>query len=272
MLLRFLRLRLLSVPMTRRGRRGVCVRRARALLVAGALLAAAAVPARADSITQAQADEILKELRQIRQLLEKLTTSPIPPVAAPRDDRVTLPSVRGYMLGRPDAPLTLVEFTDLQCPYCRKFHADTYDELMRNYIDTGKLRFVTRDLPLESLHPQAMRAALAARCAGEQGKFWELRQALALDATLSPESMTASAARLGLDVIALQKCVDERRFEADVRKDVAEAAAVGISGTPTFVVGRTSGDGLQGVKIVGAQPYATFDARLRKLLEAAPAH
>ena len=264
--------RLLSRRVFRADVRGGWARRWRAAAAIVTTLACATA-ARADTITSSQADEILKELRQIRQLLERQAAASPAPVAAPappRDDRVTLAAVSGYMVGRPDAPLTLVEFTDLQCPFCKKFHAETYDELKRNYIDTGKLRFVTRDLPLESMHPQAMRAALASRCAGEQGKFWELRRALVLEPSLSPESIAASAGKLGLDMRALQKCIDERRFEADIRKDVQEAESLGISGTPTFVVGRTSAGPMQGVKLVGAQPYAAFDAKLRQWLELSP--
>jgi protein-disulfide isomerase len=226
--------------------------------------------AQAPGITQTQADEILKELRQIRQLLERQQQAPAAPAAA-RDERVTLPAVKGYMLGKPDAPLTLVEFTDLQCPFCRRFHADTYEELKKNYIDTGKLRFVSRDLPLESIHPQAMPAALAARCGGEQGKFWEVRRALVLKPTLSPELISATAKELGLDMVAFDKCVAEKKFAADIRKDMQEAQAVGIGGTPTFVLGRTAAGEFQGTRLVGAQPYAAFDAKLRQLLEAAPA-
>jgi protein-disulfide isomerase len=84
---------------------------------------------------------------------------------------------REYSLGRSDAPLTLLEFTDYQCPYCRKFQAETWPLLKKNYIDTGKLRFIVRDLPL-SFHSSARPAAEAAHCAAEQGKFWEMHHAM----------------------------------------------------------------------------------------------
>src|SRR6266852_9091619 len=104
-----------------------------------------------------------------------------------------------YALGRPDAPVTLVEFGDFQCGFCKRFHSDAYGELKRNYIDTGKVRFVSRDLPLE-FHPYAMKAAEAARCAGDQQKYWELRDALYSNAAPPSEDVIKKAVEtLSLD-------------------------------------------------------------------------
>jgi Trk K+ transport system NAD-binding subunit len=128
-------------------------------------------------ITRQQAEDILKELRQIRQLLER------PPVAArgPQEEapaRAKISDLTGVsMLGSKNAPLTIVEFTDYQCPFCQRFHVTAFPELKKAYIDTGKVRFFSKDMPLD-FHPNAMRAAMAARCAGEQNKFWELRDTM----------------------------------------------------------------------------------------------
>ncbi len=104
------------------------------------------------------------------------------------------------MLGRPDAPLTMVEFTDLQCPFCNRFATQTFDQLKKDYIDTGKVRFISRDFPLD-FHPQAMPAARAARCAGDQGRFWEMRTTLVKNAgQLSPAYITQTASSLKLDM------------------------------------------------------------------------
>src|ERR1017187_2441884 len=121
-------------------------------------------------ITRQQADEILNELRQIRQLLEKQN----PKAAAPQPQEITRAklNLEGFaMLGSKDAPITMVEFTDYQCPFCQRFHLSTFSDLKKNYIDTGKVRFYSRDMPLD-FHPNALRAAQAARCGGEQGQFW----------------------------------------------------------------------------------------------------
>ena len=240
-------------------------------LVAAVILSLPAVPASAQAITETQAEEILRELRQIRQLLEGMSRPPAPAAPAPpAEERVPLPAVSGPALGRADAPLTLVEFTDLECPYCRQFHATTFPEIQRDYVDTGKLRFVSLDFPL-GFHPNAKRAAVATRCAGEQGRYWELRHALARKGdTLSPGAIVGHAAGLGLDMEAFQACLDSGRFEAALQKDLEAAAAAGVSGTPTFVIGRT-GSPEPGFKITGALPYAAFRERIERLLGQAAA-
>jgi protein-disulfide isomerase len=242
------------------------------LLSCAFLLAAAPAAAQAPPITQQQADEILKELRAIRELLQKMATQPAPqpaqvrPPSPPPDAPAKLAQVTGYILGRPDAPLTMVEFTDLQCPYCNRFTTQTFDALKKDWIDTGRLRFVSRDFPLD-FHPQAHRAARASRCAGEQGRFWELRSDLVRNAgRLSPDFITQSAAALQLDMTAFNACVESARFDADIAKDQQEGAAAGVEGTPTFIVGKTTPQGLDGIRIVGAQPYEVFDQKLKQLM------
>src|SRR3954470_12835273 len=120
---------------------------------------------------QQQNEEMIKELRAIRQLLERLTQPQPSAPAQPTSAKIV--DLKGYALGKPDAPLTMVEFTDLQCPFCRQFHVTSFEQLKKEYIDTGKLRYFSRDFPLESLHPFAMQAARAAKCAADEGKFWE---------------------------------------------------------------------------------------------------
>ena len=221
-----------------------------------------APPAAQTRTVQEQNEEMIKELRAIRQLLERLTQPQGP--AQPQVAKVS--NLGGYSLGRPDAPLTMVEFTDLQCPYCRQFATTTFDELKRNWIDTGRLRYVSRDFPLE-FHQQAMNAARAARCSGEQGKFWEMRWALMRNANLlSPAFISKTASDLKLDGPAFSACAASTKFDDAIQADMAEAAGVGVTGTPTFVVGRTTPSGLEGSVIVGALPYAKFDAKLRELL------
>jgi protein-disulfide isomerase len=224
-------------------------------------------------ITQEQAGAILQELRAIRQLLERdqRPAAVRPPAPAGRaDQKVSLAVAEAHELGRPDAPVTLVEFTDIECAFCRRFHISTFEQLKQQYVDTGKVRFVTRDLPLP-IHRNALRAAHAARCAGEQGKFWELRHVMIVNASrLGPEAVRSYAQDLSLDVARLEACVESGRHEAAIRADIAAAQAAGLTGTPSFVVGRTAQDGFEGVKIVGAQPYAVFEAKIRELLNTRP--
>ena len=215
------------------------------------------------AMTQQQInEEMLKELRAIRQLLERLTT---PQQRRPTTARVA--GLKGYALGRPDAPLTMVEFTDLQCPFCREYVAVTFEEIRKNWIDTGKLRYISRDFPLD-IHPQAMPAARAARCAGEQGKFWEMRLSLMRNASLlSPDYIARTAADLKVDAKAFAACAASTKYDAEINAEIEEGTQLGIEGTPTFVIGKTAADSVEGPVIVGALPYAAFDAKLKALTE-----
>jgi protein-disulfide isomerase len=172
------------------------------------------------------------------------------------------------VMGREDAPVTIIEFTDLQCPYCARHAARTFPLLKRDYVDTGKLRYASRDLPLP-FHSFALPAAVASRCAGEQGRFWEYRDALfAAQGTLGTEPYGRIAGELGLDVARLEACRSDGRQEAAVRADLALAAQYGIRSTPTFVIGRVVDGEFQGEVVSGAQPYEFFEAKLDALLAA----
>jgi len=217
-----------------------------------------------EGISHEQADAILKELRQIRALLEKSPASAARP--APAMERAKMKIGEGPFLGSADAPLTLVEFADYQCPYCRQFNLTTFEQLRKNYIETGKLRFVTRDLPLE-FHSNAQRAALAARCGGDQGEFWEMRDMLIANASsLAPASLVNYAESLHLDMARFQACMDSEKYKAEIQKDSELADSLSIGGTPSFILGKTTSEGVDGIKIVGAVPYGTFDASLKDLL------
>jgi protein-disulfide isomerase len=189
----------------------------------------------------------------------------------PVDDRSPLAPITtaGFSLGKRDAPLTMVEFTDLQCPFCAQFHGGVFERIKSDYIDTGKLLYITRDFPLETIHPVAMIAARAARCGAEQGRFWEMRhQILTNNSHLSADSLGTVARGLGLDEAAFTKCVaDAERFRGEIQKDIADGTAAGVTGTPSFVIGRNGGTQVtDGIRIVGAQPYSVFDARFKELL------
>ena len=235
-----------------------------ALLLGTAVLAQA--PAQSPPSTpmsqQQISEEMLKELRQIRQLLERLTQPQTPP--QPTTARLT--NLKGFALGRADAPLTMVEFTDLQCPFCRQYATVTFEQLRKDWIDTGRLRYISRDFPLD-FHPQAMSAARAARCAGDQGKFWEMRMSLMRNANLlSPDYINRTAADLKLEPKAFAGCIASTKFDLDIQADLQEGSRIGVNGTPTFVLGQTNPASLEGPVIVGAMPYAQFDAKLKELL------
>jgi protein-disulfide isomerase len=229
----------------------------------------------AKSWDEQKLEAILDELHQIRQLLAEQNkymtqraatqTPPSPPVM----EKVSLALGSGlYSMGSDTAPVTMMEFADFQCPYCRRFHTDSFVELKKNYIDTGKVRFISRDLPLE-FHSNAMSAALAVRCAGEQNKYWELRDSLIANSKdLGKESIAKYAQHAGLDMPGFTACVDTQKYKTQIEQDRKEANMLGFSGTPSFVIGKMRGDKLDGVKIVGALPYATFDSKINELLAA----
>ncbi len=215
-------------------------------------------------ITRQQADQILNELRQIRQLLERQQVK-APQAQEEQIIKAKLNLAGFAMLGSKEAPLTIVEFTDYQCPFCQRFHTTAFSDLKKNYIDTGKVRFYSRDLPLD-FHPNAMRAAQAARCANEQGQFWKLRDVMGANPNkLDLDSLVADAADLKMDVNAFRACVESEKYKNAVQTDVLEAMKIGASGTPTFVVGKSTADGVDGELVVGAQPYPMFDQKLKEL-------
>lgn len=173
---------------------------------------------------------------------------------------------QAYFLGKDDAPLTLVEFADYQCPYCRKFHIDILPELRKNYIDTGKLRFVAMDLPL-GRHENATRAAVSALCAGEQHKFWEMRDALIVHAdNLGEDAIVGYAQKLELDASQMRSCVTSPRYLPTIYRDIMQAEAAGIYATPSFVLGKTGKGEIVGFAIEGAPPYPQLDLILKRLL------
>lgn len=173
-------------------------------------------------------------------------------------------------LGSADAPLTIVEFTDLQCPYCARFASETFPALRARYIDTGKVRFTTRDLPMP-MHAYAVTAAVAARCAGEQGRYWEYREMLFRgQARLAQAPYESIARHFGLDVERFAACRADGKMEARVQDDLAVARANGISSTPTFVIGRMIDGEFRGDAISGAQPIEVYAQRIEALLGELP--
>src|SRR5260370_37773008 len=211
-------------------------------------------------------------MRNLRQLLEELKVQaqrgPMQG-AAQAKARINVDKA-WHALGRNDAPVTVVEFTDLQCPYCKRSHAETFQKIKEAYIDTGKVRFVSLDLPL-GIHPYAFKAAEAVRCAGAQGKFWELRNALlAKSVVLSEETIGASSEALGLEMTEFRTCLASERFKSEVDQDLATAAELQVRGTPTFLVARTTQQALEGTRISGAVPFSLLQGKIDEILKEAP--
>jgi len=216
-------------------------------------------------ITSTQAEAIMRELREIRALVQKAQTPPKPAVpAAPRI--VTVPLGNSPSLGQAAAPVVLIEFTDFECLFCKRAHNEVLSVLKKKYVDAGKVRLLSRNLPLP-FHPNAEPAALAALCAGEQGKYQAMRDHLFVNIeALSRDDFLRAAKELELDVPAFTACLDSKRFALQIARDKQDAAAAGITGTPSFVIGRASGDTVTGILMVGAKSAAVFEAEIDKLL------
>jgi protein-disulfide isomerase len=165
-------------------------------------------------------------------------------------------SQSAYALGPEDALITIVEFSDFQCPFCRRWHEEVYEPLLAAY--PGKIRMVYRHLPLTSIHPDAFSAAEAAMCAGEQEAFWQYHEKLFSSETLGSEVYTQYAQELSLDVTAFEACMTEHRYQEAIQTDSDFAINLGISSTPTFFI--------NGLAIVGAQPLDVFKQVIDKEL------
>ena len=163
-------------------------------------------------------------------------------------------------IGPVGAPVTMIEFGDYQCTYCKSWYDKVHTRLMADYA--GKLRFVYRDLPLSTIHPDAQSAAEAADCAGEQNDYWKYHDAL-FDAKygLGAQAYVQYATDLGLDVAAFNTCVSERRYQSEVEDDTNFGLSLGLTGTPSFFV--------NGLKVIGSQPYEVFKQIIDKELAAA---
>lgn len=171
-------------------------------------------------------------------------------------------------MGEDDAPLTLIEFTDYQCPYCSRHYTQTYSQIKENYVSTGKVKYVIRDYPL-SFHPHAQITAEATECADDQKKFWEMHDKIfATQANWSQtpdvkDLLKQYASELKLNTTTFNTCLDSGTHKAEVQKDLADGAASGVGGTPGFWL--VSKDG-KSQYINGAMPYATFQQAFDSML------
>jgi len=189
------------------------------------------------------------------------------PAGQPEKKQVVLPdelwneikSDAQMVLGVEGAKVTIVEFTDYQCPFCARYSEQTFSQLKTEYIDTGKVRYILRDLPL-GFHQNAKPAALAARCAGD--KYWEMHDKIFegqsdWESGDGEEEFKAYAGELGVE--GFDECFDENRFKKEIEDDAAMAGKVGATGTPSFFV--------NGKKIEGAQPFSVFKDLIEAELE-----
>lgn len=234
---------------------------------------AKAFAARLKSVGENQ-EALRSELREVHELLRRTAAaSGATPTLPPR--REIAVSVEGAPFkGDANAPVTLVEFTDYECGFCARHVRDTLPELEREYIAPGKLKYVFRNFPLESIHKKAFKAHEAAHCAGEQGKFWQMHDRLFANQTaLGPDQLVPHAEAVGLDVAIFQSCLNGGLQTATVRKDLAEGRQAGLTATPAFFLGRTNAGSttiLATTTIRGAKAYPAFKEAIDALLASKP--
>lgn len=172
-------------------------------------------------------------------------------------------------LGDADAPIVMIEFSDFECPFCKRFYDNTLPQIKENYIDTGKVKFVYRDFPLPFHNPMATKEAIASNCAREQGgdtKFFEYHDEI-FNRTesngngLNDADLRTIAQDVGLDMDEFNSCIQDDAQEQEVENDVEAARTTGVTGTPGFIIGRSTPDGnINGQLVIGAQPYTAFEA------------
>ena len=208
------------------------------------------------------------DIEEIISALEAKAPTPQPAQAPPRP---SAPSIIQVSLdddpfkGDPNAPVTVVEFSDFQCPFCKRFYDQTMQSLEIEYIDTGKVKLVFRDLPLDNLHPNARPVHIAAECADEQGKFWEYHDVLfenqaqwnRLSSADLSSQLNQYATSMDLNLESFDSCLSSKSVADEVQADYLHATQYGATGTPTFFIGNEK-DGF--IKLVGAQPFSAFQA------------
>ena len=195
--------------------------------------------------------------------LDKITNLPLPTNdASAEGDNVIVEEVSiddDPVLGNENAPVTMVEFSDFQCPFCGTFRRETFNKIKEEYIDTNKIKLIYRDFPLREIHPFAQKAAEAAECADEQGKFWEYHDILFENQQkLDDEDLKKYAADLKLDTSEFNDCLESGKMTEEVNKDYNEGSSYGIDGTPAFFI--------NGISLSGALPFESFKTIIDKEL------
>ena len=170
--------------------------------------------------------------------------------------------------GDKDAPVTIIEFSDYECPFCRRNYEQVYKKIDEEYVSNGKVRVVFRDFPL-GFHKLAIPAAVAANCAGEQGKYWEVHDFLFENPDKLDKTAVLNASdEIGLDKSKFEACINDKSKEAEITKDFQDGQKYGVRGTPSFFIGKTTESGeMKGVFVRGAQPYSVFKQHIDETLK-----
>ena len=211
-----------------------------------------------------------KDVQDLRKEVETLKAKSVAaPVQPPQElQEVTVSIDDDPLKGKADAPITIIEFSDYQCPFCGRFVKNTFPDIAKKYIDGGKVKYVFRDFPLE-FHKQAPKASEAANCAGDKGKYWEMHDKLFDNqSTLTVDKLKQYAADIGLDTESFNACIDSGKHADEINKDLEDGKKATVSGTPTFFIGKTQSGKkeIAGKRMVGARPFSSFEQVIEQLL------
>ena len=208
-----------------------------------------------DTVTRSELQQAISSLES------KIESSQPTPQQAPQPVRISLDD--DPIRGDPDAPITIIEFSDFQCPFCARFHIQTLPSLLEEYISVGKVNLVYRDFPIQSIHPNALPAAVAAECADDQGKYWEYHDMLfekqsswaRLDSNSAISTFSQYATDIGLEKEQFDSCLGSGKYLEEVQGDLRDGREYEITGTPGFFIGNEK---IGFVKLNGAQPFESF--------------
>ncbi|HZR26517.1 MAG TPA: DsbA family protein [Vicinamibacterales bacterium] len=245
------------------------------MLGGAALLVAIGFGAAHIAKIESDQQNIAKQLDEIKTMLRRpaapqVAQQPARRAPDPIPADLTVSIKNAAVTGKADAPVTLVEFSDFECPFCGKYSRETFDQLKKDYVDTGKVKYVFRNFPLQSLHPHAFKAGVAAECVREQGKFWTYHERLfAHQDKLTDADLRATAGAIGANLSEFDRCVAGAGV-ARVQNDEQDGGKAGVTGTPFFFIGYQQKDG--SIKVVnrfsGAAPYETFKTAIDGVLAA----
>ncbi len=218
-----------------------------------------------DQVSQEELQDAISKL-ELKILQNQLpTTQPTSPVKISADN--------DPIIGNPDAKISIIEFSDFQCPFCARFHIQTLPLILEEYIDQGKVKLIFRDFPIQSIHPNALPASVAAECANEQGKFKEMHDKLfeyqnqwnRVETVDAVSLFNQYAIEMNLDQEIFESCLSNGKYIDEIKKDLEDGRDYGVSGTPGFFIGN---DEIGYVELKGAQPFDSFKKVIDAQLDA----
>lgn len=252
--------------------------RMRLLAIGAAMVMAGGSPGWSQAPTS-ELEALRREVRQLRSVVEaqqaalaelkaalaRLETSAKKAQSEEAGKEVTVDIAGQPFKGRPDAPVTIVEFSDFECPFCARFFRDVLPSVERELIAAGRLKYVYRDFPLP-VHPYAEEAAYAGICADRQGKFWPMHDRMFSNPrALDPTSLRQHGRDLGLDAGLFESCLRSDEPKAEIERDRRDGMAAGVRGTPAFVIGRTQGTTVTGEIMIGVQSLEVLRNKVEAL-------